>query len=281
MAAEALQLRLATLPVVSLAWLGTVPGVVIAAAAGLNGPGVGRLRVSGASIAWQAPGSGAFGVAVDAAVDGTYVLRDGVDPDKWLQVTVFTAFLSDATAPVYLEEVYGNVMVSDFAAAAVAAGTVNTVTLRIYNVGDVAMEEVRVWLGGLDAELPISGLAGVAGRCRRAEPSNGRGGRGLPVGTSGLSAGVIKLGRGPTRIGGGARRHYCPLPAALGYAVGISSDNVSFYAPREEFAADALVYGPLAVGAYHTLYVRRSIPAGMSADPRGRTDIRTSFSSLY
>lgn len=281
MAAEALLMRLLTIPVVSMRWLGTPPGVVIQAAAALNGPGVGKLRVVGSTVAWKAPKSATFGLAVNIpSPAGVYTLYDGDDPDKWIQVNAFPDYLVDATVPVYLEEIYDNILVNNFDASSVAAGTTNTKTMRLYNLGTVPIDDVRVWLSPLDPELPPGGIAGTirgSGPLRRSRAV----GMSLPAMTGSLAAGVITTPRrSAARMIPGASQ-FTPLPPVQKYTVSISSDNVSFVQPREEYAADTLVYGALAVGAFHTVWVRRTIPAGMVAEPRGRTDILTSFSSLY
>ncbi|MCP4249173.1 MAG: DUF11 domain-containing protein [bacterium] len=136
-------------------------GVAVRFAAGLNGPGVGRLRSTGdgTALSWRAPGSATFGVDVDCSADGEYVLCDGEDPDKYVRLEVWAAHLSpgSAAAAVVLRDVFGNAVgYSDVAAAEAAAGDVATYTITVRNASAAYMHRVLFWLDPSVVDLEIS-----------------------------------------------------------------------------------------------------------------------------
>lgn len=145
---DQIRLEVSSVEVRSLAAVGTLAGVRVIAAAGRCGPGTGRLRSSGdgTRIAWREPGSAAFGNAVLCGSDGEYLLEGGADPDAWVRIEVYTAYLTPgpAEAAVYLADVYGSELVSDVDAND-AGGAVHTWTIEIHNDGDAAVEDLRAW----------------------------------------------------------------------------------------------------------------------------------------
>jgi hypothetical protein len=159
MSAAILQILVADTEVRNLAAVGTLPGVAVVAAAGRNGPGTGRLRSyrDGTWLAWQAPGSASYGVAVACAADGSYVLEDGDDPDRWLRVQVYRAHLVPGPAEdlVHLRDVFSNAIGGAAVSAADAiAGRVDTVELTL--VAQQPAGELRVWLAEASAGLELS-----------------------------------------------------------------------------------------------------------------------------
>ncbi|HUX15706.1 MAG TPA: hypothetical protein VMW52_04485, partial [Phycisphaerae bacterium] len=133
--------------------IGTVPGVVPLAVAGLAGPGpgAGHLRAGedGSSLAWRAPGSATFGPLAPVALDGDYLLEDGEDADKWLRVRVYVDDLPDgaAEAEVLIQDRYANGLGhDDVTAAEAAAGDQADWTLTLENVSAVRLERVVAWL---------------------------------------------------------------------------------------------------------------------------------------
>src|SRR5690606_27826675 len=88
---------------------------------------------------------------------GEYLLEGGDDPDSWLRVEVYTAYLlsSDETAQVYLSGVCNNsVSHDDVTAAEASAGSVETYTLTLRNSHPVnAIFDLKAWIS--------SGISGI------------------------------------------------------------------------------------------------------------------------
>lgn len=278
------ELRLFSLVIYPSTWLGTAPGVEFVKVGGMNDIGVGRLRCVGNTLAWKAPRSTSFGEPVEFIPTPGVVqfLRDGDNPDKWVSVFGKSEYFIDTTVNVYLQETWSptNTLVSDFTAAQVAAGAVNTRTIRIYNIGNLPLDDLRVWLTPLDPDVPTLGGFGSIYSMRRIAERR-RGVAVIPAITGSLSSGWCDFrGVAPAAFPSRQRGNFSPFAAATAYTLQISKDNVNFYSPREETAGDVLVYSSLAPGAFSNLYVRRTIPAGMTAEPRGRTDISFSFGTL-
>jgi len=138
--------------VVHLDYLGTLPGIKILAAAGRNGPGKGDLRITGSAgryLSWKAPGSAYWGSVVYIFADGDYLLEDGADPDKWLRVQAYMAFMLFApqSVRVHLRDVYNNAVAqADVTAAQAAVGNVLAYVLTVANDAAYPIFNVKAWL---------------------------------------------------------------------------------------------------------------------------------------
>jgi len=159
--ADAIRVKVVETEITHLTAVRTLPGVVILRAAARNGPGSGQLQSQGdgAMLAWQAPGSATFGTPVDCSSDGTYLLRDGDDADKWVRVQVYVAHLlpSAHQQRVYLADRYANGPPHDDVTAAEAtAGDVVTYQLRLYNESPVVVADVDAWVDASVSGLEIS-----------------------------------------------------------------------------------------------------------------------------
>ena len=160
--ADSLRLTLASVEILSLSAVGTIPGVIVLAAAGRNGQGDGMLRSTGDGtlLSWRAPGSATYGLKVDCSSDGTYLLEDGDDHDCWLRVQVYASYLSStpATARVDLQDRLQNGISSDDVTAAEAtAGDVETYTVTLENDAATNLSGLKVWITDPDANtLEIS-----------------------------------------------------------------------------------------------------------------------------
>lgn len=133
-----------------LARQGGPHGVRCTAAAALNGPGGGQLELSrdGTLLRWRAPGSVVFGAGVDPSAGGTFWLRDGLDPDRWVKCVAAAAWMADRTdaGPIVLRDAYNGLMRDVTAAEAAAGVTVKrTLTLRNLSAG-YALANLTVWL---------------------------------------------------------------------------------------------------------------------------------------
>ena len=103
MSADALHVTVDTVEVRHLAVVGTLPGVVPLLASARNGPGIGLMQSEGDDgtwLSWRAPGSTLYGTAVHCSPDGTFLLCDGEDPDKWIRVDVYAAIPISPRRPV-------------------------------------------------------------------------------------------------------------------------------------------------------------------------------------
>jgi hypothetical protein len=161
---DGLRLTLEGAELKHLAAGGTIPGVLVLAAAGACGPGTGRIRHVGRTLAWQAPGSSSYGQAVAVNADGDYLLEDGQSPEKWLRVRVWTAYLIDgAEGLVVLSEIFGGISGPDIGAAEATAGNVLAYQVGIENVGVVDALEVKIWRDeACGLELSLDGLVWVS-----------------------------------------------------------------------------------------------------------------------
>ncbi|MFA7254121.1 MAG: hypothetical protein WC107_06240 [Patescibacteria group bacterium] len=164
MTPDQLQIEADSAAVELLTAVGTLAGVVVLLAGGKNGPGVGAILAGDGTLAWRAPGSATFGAEVTVAVDGTYSIADGEDPDKVLQVQVYVNYLPAAgtTAEVFLADRYNNAIAQDDATAAeAAAGDVLDYQLELVNTSQDLASSFRVWLdASADSRTSIS-LDGV------------------------------------------------------------------------------------------------------------------------
>lgn len=101
----------------SMRSVGTIPGVVIDEIAGRNGTGLGWIKNEGGSparIRWKAPGGTQYGPPINVSEDGSHLLEDGDDRDKWLAVTVYTDHLvSGSESRVLIQDRYNNEVAAD------------------------------------------------------------------------------------------------------------------------------------------------------------------------
>lgn len=158
---DSLRLMLSYTEINCLATMGTIPGLWILTAAGRNGVGTGMLRSSGdgSYIAWQAPGSTQLGTPVHCNADGEYVLRDGLDPSKWLRARCYASYVRPypMSAQVELSNVYNNAVGDDDVSAAEAtAGDVKTYSVAMQNVSHRKLHQIKAWLDAETGELEIS-----------------------------------------------------------------------------------------------------------------------------
>jgi len=130
--------------------VGTIPGVVVLAAAGRNGPGAGQLRSygDGALLSWRAPGSSFEGAPVTCAADGEYLLEDGAEANKWLRVHVYRAHLcGPSQASVLLEDLYNNaIAITDIDGLAAEIGSDDEQWVDLHNINSVTLGNVRAWI---------------------------------------------------------------------------------------------------------------------------------------
>lgn len=154
--ADAVRLSVSTIEVQHLVAFGTIRGVAIDQVAARNGEGVGRLRSTGdgTRLSWQAPDSSTFGTPATIAADGTYLLEDGEDRDKWVRVQVWASHLAPGPAEsrVHLVDVFaGGAAHDDVTSGEAAAGDATVYTITLENDGTVYLSDLRVWLGGVPA----------------------------------------------------------------------------------------------------------------------------------
>jgi len=146
---DGLRLQLSGADVTSLSALGTLPGVVVLAAAAANGPGLGTLIASAAGLAWQPPSPPALpmpGASQACPGDGTYLL-EGADPAQWIRVQVYSAYLpASGSAQVALADLYGGVGIDDVSAANASAGLTETTQFSLTNVTPSLITGVTLWI---------------------------------------------------------------------------------------------------------------------------------------
>lgn len=141
--------------------VGTLPGVVVLAAAGRNGPGTGRLRADqdGTRLAWRAPGSATYGTPVVCSPDGLYLLEDGEDPDSWLRIQMRSAYAvpGHAEGRVALGDRWTNAVGhDDVTAGEASAGDVEGYTVTLSNDSTAGLSRVLAWLDAAVSDLEIS-----------------------------------------------------------------------------------------------------------------------------
>lgn len=158
--ADSLRLKRLTVEIHHLLAVGSVPGVTPDAAGGRNGPGTGKMRSTedGTLLSWRAPGSSTFGTPIRVAADASYVLEDGDDSQKFLRVTVFTAYLiGPGEADVTLKEAFNALGPDDVPAPEASAGAVEDTEYALANdhISNEA-QDVKVWLDAATVGLEIS-----------------------------------------------------------------------------------------------------------------------------
>lgn len=149
---DALRIEVASVEARHLTAVKTVPGVIPLLAAARNGPGIGQLLSGddedGSLLSWRAPGSNAFGEAVQCSPDGVYVLCDGEAPDKWIRIEVHGDYLAvGSQAEVFLADVYNNAVAGDDVTADEAeTGDVAVYTLALRNTSAAEITGVAAWV---------------------------------------------------------------------------------------------------------------------------------------
>lgn len=147
-----MRLQLAASDVISLRTAGTLAGVVVLAAGGANGTGIGRVIASlgnggAAQLAWQAPGSATPGTPQPVSPDGNYLLEDGEDAAAFVRVAVYGSYLPQAgEARVYLGDRYNELGPADVSAADASAGLTTITQYTLANVSPSTVYDVRAWL---------------------------------------------------------------------------------------------------------------------------------------
>lgn len=125
--------------------LGTIPGVRFTEASTLNGLGAGAIRYTSAGLAWRAPGSNSFGLAVPVPGEGAYTLFDGEDAAKWVGVDVFTSYLqTNTTATVHIADRWNN-LYGDVSKEYFDLGYGQSKKLALYNPSRTRLTRVQVW----------------------------------------------------------------------------------------------------------------------------------------
>lgn len=148
--------------------VGSIAGVVPLAVASRCGPGTAAIRSgpNGIELSFRAPGSQTWGVAVDCAADGSYLLEDGEDLSKWLRVQVYADHLPSGPteASVRLaDRLQGDnytLGMTDIAAADAASGKSEQLSYQLTNVSGVGLSNVRIWLDAAVQYLEIQDGAG-------------------------------------------------------------------------------------------------------------------------
>ncbi len=158
---DSLRLEISDVEIRHLRLVGTLAGVAPLAAAGRNGPGIGRLRACGEGdvLAWLAPGSSTYGAQVDVSAGGDFLLEDGDDADKWLRVSVTAARLGTGPGEtqVHLGDVYGNgVSHDDVSAAEALAGSVEIYQITLANDGPMDLLDLRCWIDAAVSGIEVS-----------------------------------------------------------------------------------------------------------------------------
>lgn len=156
---DALRLKLSGVEVNQMLVVGAIPGVYPLAAAARNGTGTGTIQSTGDGtlLSWKAPGSATAGTPIPASVDGSYLLQDGVDLDKWLRVQVVAAYLVSAgSAQVTLRDSYNGLGPDDVTAAEATAGSVETLEVTMSNDSGRGISRLVAWIDAAVSDLEIS-----------------------------------------------------------------------------------------------------------------------------
>jgi hypothetical protein len=158
--ADALRAEISGVEILHLRAVGTVAGVIINQAAARNGPGEGILAMgtAGTTISWQAPDSATPGTDVDISAGGEFLIEDGADPDKWLRITAYAAYLRRGeSATVTLTDRYANGSPGDDVTASEAtAGDVESWSVDLVNDSDETVYAPTAWLDVATDFLEIS-----------------------------------------------------------------------------------------------------------------------------
>jgi hypothetical protein len=155
---DALRFEASAVEIAHLTAVGAVPGVSVAAVSARNGAGTAKIRISpdGTGIAWLAPGSGTWGAYTIPDVDGSFLIEDGADADKWARIDVAVAYLSaGAETAVLLALPFSNI-VDDVDAAEASAGDIEVHAFTIRNASTKALTSIKGWIAAGVTGLEIS-----------------------------------------------------------------------------------------------------------------------------
>lgn len=158
--ADSLRFELSAVEVAQVDAVGSIPGLHILHVAAKNGTGIGRLRTSldGKSASWRAPGGKSIRTPLDVSLDGSYILEDGDDPDKFVRIQITAAELSGVPidAEVVLRDLYNNAIASDDVTAAEAsAGDQETYAFDLKNDSTDDATDLLVWLDAAVSDIEI------------------------------------------------------------------------------------------------------------------------------
>ena len=143
----------------------TLHGVQVLAASAMNGAGIGHLRFDGTLLRYKAPGSTTYGSGTTSTSNGTYLVFDGDDANKYLRVTIYADYTQPGEARLILQDVYNNALAQDNVTAGEAtAGDVSAVELTLHNYNGTQVQNVKVWITDDASHIEISddGITWVA-----------------------------------------------------------------------------------------------------------------------
>ncbi len=163
-AGDALRVFYAGAEQCSFRTFGTIPGVIVRAAAGKNGPGRGFLASvgDGESLRWTAPGSSTPGPAVAVPAQGVYLLEDGEDATKWLRVYVYPEHLNPTPigTAVHLVDAYNaNLIGRDITAEEADAGVELVLCLALFSATGSDLTGAKAWLDATASGYAFLSLA--------------------------------------------------------------------------------------------------------------------------
>ena len=145
--------------VLMLAASGAVPGAIVLAVGGENGPGAGTLRqLADLTLQWRAPSSASFGEAINVSAGGSFVLEDGDSADSWVRVSVSVAYQAAGAidAVVNLQERHNAAGPDDVTAAEASSGSTETFTATLTNQSGARVDGLVAWLNAATPDLEIS-----------------------------------------------------------------------------------------------------------------------------
>ncbi len=149
--ADSIRVEVSSVESLSVKTAGTLYGVAVLAVGGRNGTGTGYIRskLDGTYLSWKAPGSSTWGNDVHALADGTYLLKDGEDIDKYVRVQAYADFLkpNPAEAAVHIVDRYANgVGHDDVTAGEATSGDTEDYSITLANDNYVGINNLKVWL---------------------------------------------------------------------------------------------------------------------------------------
>jgi hypothetical protein len=144
--ADALQWWLSTGRLEGSSSLGTVPGCALTRPAVRNGEGCGFLVADGDFLTWRAPGSSSYGAPVDVSEDGDYLIEDGDDQSKFIEVGVHADYLPSGTdeGRVFLQRNYEAGL--EINAAIAESGNTSSATVYLRNASVHDVHGVKAWI---------------------------------------------------------------------------------------------------------------------------------------
>jgi hypothetical protein len=125
---DALRLQLSGVDVPIMRVFGTMPGIIVLAASGYNGPRTGTITVGSAGIAWN------DGTPAPATPDGEYLL-EASDADDFIRVMVYNDYLpASGQATIDITDSYNVFGPADVTAVQATAGYTVTTQYTIKNI---------------------------------------------------------------------------------------------------------------------------------------------------